>query len=73
MATTSETTYTHTCDFCGAEHDKDDLAHLYGAPDPAAPMRPGDRADICPACRSRPAGEVLDFLAGKRKQPAYPR
>jgi hypothetical protein len=64
MATTSTTTYTHTCDLCGAERDKAELAHLYGKAGGAmGRIDQGPQADICADCRSRPVGDVLDFLA----------
>lgn len=65
MATTSETIYTHTCDLCGAAHEKPELTKLYGPEHgdrfPPAAVKPV--IDICPDCHSRPVSDVLKFLA----------
>lgn len=73
MATKTITTYEHSCDLCGAEHDEDELAHLYGEPDTRptqGPYRSHPRADICADCQSRPLSELLEYFARDRQPSA---
>jgi hypothetical protein len=63
MATRTETIYTHTCDLCGTERDKDELRHLSGDERAQDIYNPGRaRIDICGQCLSRPVSDVLEFL-----------
>ncbi len=74
MATTSRTTYTHTCDLCGAEHPRGELhgLGLVGVHDATPGLRPpeieGPQCDVCPACRERPVADLLAFLEERKAE-----
>jgi hypothetical protein len=70
MATTSQTTYTHTCDLCGTGAERKELRRFgltdiaesaYGS---SSDLRLRDKrtCDVCPACQSRPIADVLAVL-----------
>ena len=75
MATTSRTTYIHTCDLCGAEKARDELTRLVPIPisegdgvefwSAAAVGPPGD---VCVACQQRPITELIAFLKDRRAE-----
>jgi len=70
MATTSETTYTHTCDLCGEVHDKQDLRHLDAAQASTYIMGKGTppwRADICEKCLDKPIRDVMTLFEKRRQ------
>ena len=57
MATTSRTTYTHTCDLCGTAHPRHDLRRFglvtISEGGPVSSRNPeiqGPPVDVCPAC-----------------------
>jgi hypothetical protein len=66
MATRSTTTYTHTCDFCGAAHPRADLRGFGrveiadATPGIQPPEIEGKRFDVCPDCRAKHTIEELD-------------
>ena len=68
MATTSKTTYTHTCDLCGAEATRGDLRRLgrTGINEECVIIRnpelTGKPCDVCPACQARPISELVAFI-----------
>ena len=68
MATTSKTTYTHTCDLCGGEGARGDLRRL-GRVDISEgdiiirnPELKGKPCDVCPACQARPISELVAYV-----------
>jgi len=67
VATTSKTTYTHTCDLCGAECARDDLRRLgwidvsEGNISIRNPELRGKPCDVCPACQARPISELVAY------------
>jgi hypothetical protein len=65
MATTSQTTYTHTCDLCGQERDETELRQLYDSQ--SFGNRVAKKADVCQVCTAKPVGDVLDFLSSLRE------
>ena len=75
VATTSRTTYTHTCDLCGAEKARDDLTRLVPIPisegdgvefwSTGAVGPPGD---VCTACQHRPITELITFLKDRQAE-----
>jgi hypothetical protein len=66
MATTSETTYTHTCDLCGKQKDQDELTQLYGKPDQSrGPVTIHPKIDICADCGTRPVADVIAWFKAK--------
>jgi hypothetical protein len=75
VATTSRTTYTHICDLCGAEKERDELTRLVPIPisegdgveywSTAAVGPPGD---VCVACQQRPITELIAFLKDRRAE-----
>ncbi len=83
MATTSTTTYIHTCDLCGAEHPRGDLrgfgrVEIHDAtPGMRRPEIEGPQCDVCPACRQRPIADLLAVLdereAGQPQHALYRR
>ncbi len=67
MATKSTTTYTYTCDLCGAEADREKLIRLTlnGVREPNSfritkMELPG--ADVCQPCRARPITDLLEAI-----------
>ena len=75
MATTSRTIYTHTCDLCGAEKERDELTRLVPIPisegdgveywSTAAVGPPGD---VCVACQQRPITELIAFVRDRKAE-----
>lgn len=75
MATSSKTTYTHTCDLCGAEHPRGDLRRFglvtITEDRPVSSRNPeiqGPPGDVCPACQKRPISELLAILEARKAE-----
>jgi hypothetical protein len=68
MATASKTTYTHTCDVCGTEHESKDLRRFGLTPVDANPyrmdlkIRNNKTCDVCRDCQSKPVADILAIL-----------
>jgi hypothetical protein len=70
MATTSATTYTHTCDLCHEEREKAELTTVYSESYSVGGQRFQQAAqagvDVCPKCAAdKPISEVLALFAAK--------
>lgn len=77
MATTPKTTYTHTCDFCGVEHQRGELRRfgLFGIAECGGvtivnPSAEGPLVDACEACRARPIADLADLLEVRKAERA---
>jgi hypothetical protein len=76
MATTSKTSYTHTCDLCGAEHPRDGLRRFglvairEGDITFRNPEIQGPPGDVCPACQQRPIADLAALLEARRAEQA---
>ncbi len=68
MATASKTIYTHTCDFCGAEHPRGELRRLgettidESMTRMSKPSLKNDTVDVCAACQEKPISELIAKL-----------
>jgi hypothetical protein len=68
------TTYTHTCDLCGAARPRGELRRFSlvaiseGDIVLRDPMIQGLPCDVCPACRERPIAELLTFLEARETE-----